>query len=797
MKKFKTMKKFMYTYNNSTTTNRKISASKYKQREKKILSDVHMLEELYRNYRRGEESKRMLKIRRTKNILRNRKDVKSKHINKKQDFISKMYDNLKFYKCFSNTNIFKHMYNFNNAEQLFLEKTGISLKNNLFFERMNYLFNMRRVGNSNERCDNNNRCDGDKSKYGVVLHNNIEMNPRSFILFFKYMSHICNFYNVYKNNFHYFFKNRNIFRYRIWRLISCYNYLNYLKIYFNIFFLLYYSICNKYNIKLIYMNHVKELIYFTKSYNCKDLQKKSDQNKKTKKYFTNYNNHINNHVIINPSSFEKDVKHIVSNFQRYKNIPMLIDYYINYFQINYIPYNYMLINISSVLCDVNMKDNMKKKLTKDGIKKKIINNNNMNQREHSFYHGRTHTCSISPLDYDDDDDNMLNRCSSISEAYNIVTKDDQRININMLNEEKNGNSHMCGNYVKKKNTSDNSFDNNSNLIIYRNEKKKKIKGSSIYYKCYIYKRYEKEKKDEKYKRDKNYNISQLPYIYSPFYFNTKIIKFLLFVYSTYCCNEINKYNNIYNKNDKLYTYPADFYNHCNNSYNQIKKMIDMDNELIKRDGNNMQSSNKLYYYNIVFFLKKLFVTKSVDLYFIELYLSYIYKTNYYKEFDVYFYQNIKYPFYNNMKNKKSEEKLFLNNYDSFENIHKKKKEVSRIHKKIYNEVKNNYNNLSRKYVYIKKFETHYSQEMNSYKKRDQQIKRFFKNKITSFNNQMKNYNILFNNFKHYIKENEKYKQNSNYVHDHLDNFNVLKDKIENSMNYHQYCHPVGRKIFTT
>ncbi|CAD2098755.1 inositol 5-phosphatase, putative [Plasmodium vinckei lentum] len=598
----------------------------------------------------------------------------------------------------------------------------------------------------------------------IQIENNIENTNQITFNLFKEVCQTFEHYNVYKNNFNKFFKNKNIFRLKIWRLIACYNYLNYLKIYFQFFFLIYYSFCSKYNVIQIYLDHLRTISEWQNVQVAH--QETSQRNKKNELnyLYKNGNNYMQNDTdeetcIVNRTndlfpissqfnSYKNEVENIIEEFKKRGNMATLLNSYINYFYINKLNYNYILLNLSYIPDENN-----------DVVSKSKEKNNNHKNCE-----------------------NKMDTPTKKKKKKTISTNIFNEIGMSCSKDQMKGLHTLSSKIMRKKK--------------YDYGKKNDLKGKLIFSENYCFKKKSKLILDKHKKKEKN--IIKLPCVYSPIYFNVKLLKYFMFVHYYFSSN----YNNLINIKKKIETIDME----KNTNFIEIQ--------------NNLSKSNKtITFYNIQFYLKKIIEMhdkNNMNTFFNELYMSYIYNCHYYKKFNLSFQRDIKNLFYNpknavtsgnnnnnNNDNNNNEKKVskiksekiqFLQEYDSFENILKEKKKIKLIDEKIHNEINYHYQ-LSNKYMSIDSFQKKYYHEMKHFQEKDQKIKNYFKKntKLCNISNN-NDYNTKINE----IIENIKLihtKQVDKWEYKNVEDFNSLSDKLENKMNYHDYCDPLRRKIF--
>ncbi|SBS81552.1 inositol 5-phosphatase, putative [Plasmodium malariae] len=701
----------------------------------------------------------------------------------KKDMIKDMYKNFKFYRCFSNTNIFRHLYNVNNMHDDFI-LTNFNISERKEFNNMNsngehaFFF-----------CETIEREVEERKKKQVSC------GTFSFLHMFTHFAHIYKYYNVYKRNFHFFFKNKNIFRYKIWRLIACYNYLNYLKIYFNFFFLFYYCFCVKYNVKLVYMHHLNTLAE-QKGNNVRNV---NNMNSKHNAYSRNSVSNTKEqedalrcsttHAVLNVNTFEKEVQHVIENFKKYKNVSFVLDSYLNYYNVNKVAYNYMLVSASSIVGaeGEGERKRKRKREEKRGIRRDIESRRKEKGVEKK---GTKTTLRRATRIIKEWSTKKLRSRGHVLLLSNNFTEGNHSVRVLNL---KNSFSFEKGTPNRERM---NSFVNNididtrddEQLDVYHirrkiklNRIKKSVQGTFVseYYVPSLYKTVNTIHEEECKKKEERKKVN-MSYLFCPIYFNVNLIKFFFFVYYHYWVRERGATvgPNILS----LLQEEVQVKHNCSCNVSSGKNISGDSGVLPELP------------YNAQFLLKKLLRSPSVDVFFSELYLSCIYKTHHYKELNLCFYENLKTAFYNNTKSSiKSEEKLFIEEYNTFENICKKKKEVSLIDKKIANEINQNYKSLESRYLSVKNFNKKYFTEMKHIKQRDEKIKNSFNKKNSIYNKQMSDYIIMLTYFKDYIKKSEKKKLK--WKHTYINDFNVLRDRIESHMNYQRYCDPMSREIF--
>ncbi|SCO61948.1 inositol 5-phosphatase, putative [Plasmodium berghei] len=671
----------------------------------------------------------------------------SLHLKGYTKIVKNINANLKFYNCYSKTNVFKNMYNANNILNIFLKQNSI-----LNLEKYSNINNITKV----------------KRPQGIYTKNNIVNNNQIIFNFFKEICYTFEYYNVYKNNFNKFFKNKNIFRLKIWRLIACYNYLNYLKIFFQFFFLVYYSFCSKYNVIQVYLEHLRiisEWQTIQLSHHETPQTNKTNEINKDKYYLysdgNNYSqssfdeescivNRIDNlfHISSQFNSYKNDVENIIEQFKKRGNMAIVLHSYINYFYINKFNYNYFILNLSYI----SEEDNQ-------AVSENRVKNSND---------------KISHINCENQMD--------------VQTKKKKKKNTELFNEI----AMSCSNYQIK------GLYAFSSKIIHKKKyycgKKNDLKSKLIFSANYCFKKKSKLILDNHKKKKKT--IINLPRVYSPIYFNVKLLKYFMFVHYYSSSN----YNNLANVKKKI-------------------GIIDMgkNKDLVEiQNANNIHKSNKaITFYNIQFYLKKIIGMHNgcnINTFFNELYMSYIYSCHYYKKFNLNFQRDIKTLFYNTTNsinncnnnnndnnekkasNIKSEKIQFLHEYNSFENILKEKKKIKLIDEKIHNEINHHYQ-LANKYMSIDSFQKKYYHEMKYFQEKDQKIKNYFKKNTKLCNISNKNdHSTKIVEFIENVKLINK-KQVYKWEHKNVENFNSLYDKLENKMNYHDYCDPLRRKIF--
>ncbi|CXI79314.1 inositol 5-phosphatase, putative [Plasmodium berghei] len=688
-----------------------------------------------------------------KKLCRHKKKTKlyisklSLHLKGYTKIVKNINANLKFYNCYSKTNVFKNMYNANNILNIFLKQNSI-----LNLEKYSNINNITKV----------------KRPQGIYTKNNIVNNNQIIFNFFKEICYTFEYYNVYKNNFNKFFKNKNIFRLKIWRLIACYNYLNYLKIFFQFFFLVYYSFCSKYNVIQVYLEHLRiisEWQTIQLSHHETPQTNKTNEINKDKYYLysdgNNYSqssfdeescivNRIDNlfHISSQFNSYKNDVENIIEQFKKRGNMAIVLHSYINYFYINKFNYNYFILNLSYI----SEEDNQ-------AVSENRVKNSND---------------KISHINCENQMD--------------VQTKKKKKKNTELFNEI----AMSCSNYQIK------GLYAFSSKIIHKKKyycgKKNDLKSKLIFSANYCFKKKSKLILDNHKKKKKT--IINLPRVYSPIYFNVKLLKYFMFVHYYSSSN----YNNLANVKKKI-------------------GIIDMgkNKDLVEiQNANNIHKSNKaITFYNIQFYLKKIIGMHNgcnINTFFNELYMSYIYSCHYYKKFNLNFQRDIKTLFYNTTNsinncnnnnndnnekkasNIKSEKIQFLHEYNSFENILKEKKKIKLIDEKIHNEINHHYQ-LANKYMSIDSFQKKYYHEMKYFQEKDQKIKNYFKKNTKLCNISNKNdHSTKIVEFIENVKLINK-KQVYKWEHKNVENFNSLYDKLENKMNYHDYCDPLRRKIF--
>ncbi|SCN62217.1 inositol 5-phosphatase, putative [Plasmodium chabaudi chabaudi] len=692
----------------------------------------------------------------TSSIYRYKKKTKlhisklSLHLKGYTKIVKNINNNLKFYNCYSKTNIFKNMYNANNMLSIFLKQNSI-----LSLEHYSNINHINPVVKEKE----------------IQIENSIENANQITFNLFKEVCQTFEHYNVYKNNFNKFFKNKNIFRLKIWRLIACYNYLNYLKIYFQFFFLIYYSFCSKYNVIQVYLDHLRIISEWQNVQAARQVasqaasqvasqvtsqvtsQEPSQRHRKSEPnyLYRNGSNYVHNNTdeetcIVNKTndrfpissqfnSYNNEVENVIEEFKKRGNMATLLNSYMNYFYINKLNYNYILLNLSYVPDENN--DVVSKS------RRKNINHKNCENKMDTLTRG----------------------------------KKKKAMNTNIVNDT----SISCSKDQMK------GLHTFSSKIV--DKKKYDLRGKQIFSVNYCLKNKSKLILDKHKKRKKN--IIKLPCVYSPIYFNVKLLKYFMFVHYYFSSN----YNNLINIKKKIET--IDMGKNTN--------FIEIQNHLSK-------SNKNIIFYNIQFYLKKMIEMhgeNNMNPFFNELYMSYIYNCHYYKKFNLSFQRDIKQLFYNpnnaattsnNNDNEKKVSKIksekiqFLQEYDSFENILKEKKKIKLIDDKIHNEINYHYQ-LANKYMSIDSFQKKYYHEMKHFQEKDQKIKNYFKKNIKlcdiSNNN---DYNTKINAFIENIKLIHT-KQVDKWEYKNVENFNSLSDKLENKMNYHDYCDPLRRKIF--
>ncbi|VEV57888.1 inositol 5-phosphatase, putative [Plasmodium vinckei vinckei] len=687
------------------------------------------------NIDKNVEKKKIKKNCRKKNKTKLHISKLSLHLKGYTKIVKNINNNLKFYNCYSKTNIFKNMYNANNMLSIFLKQNSM-----LSLEHYSNINHINKVIKEKE----------------IQIENNIENTNQVSFNLFKEVCQTFEHYNVYKNNFNKSFKNKNIFRLKIWRLIACYNYLNYMKIYFQFFFLIYYSFCSKYNVIQIYLDHLRTISEWQ---NVQvPHQESSHRNKKNEinYLYKNGNNYMQNDTdeegyIVNRSndlfpissqfnSYKNEAENIINEFKKRGNIAILLNSYINYFYINKLNYNYILLNLSYIPDEKN--------------------NVVLKSREKHSNHNKC--------------DNKMDTLTRKKKKKSISTNIFNELAMSCSKDQMKGLHSLSSKIMRKK--------------------KYDLKGKEICSENDCFKKKSKLILDKHKKKEKN--IIKLPCVYSPIYFNVKLLKYFMFVHYYFSSN----YNNLLSIKKKIETIGMEI----NKNFIEIQ--------------NNLSKSNKtITFYNIQFYLKKIIEMhdkNNMNTFFNELYMSYIYNCHHYKKFNLSFHRDIKNLFYNpqntvtsgnnnNNNNNNDEKKVskiksekiqFLQEYDSFENILKEKKKIKLIDEKIHNEINYHYQ-LANKYMSIDSFQKKYYHEMKHFQEKDQKIKNYFKKntKLCSISNN-NDYNTKINE----IIENIKLihtKQVDKLEYKNVEDFNSLSDKLENKMNYHDYCDPLRRKIF--
>ncbi|SBT30569.1 inositol 5-phosphatase, putative [Plasmodium ovale wallikeri] len=222
------------------------------------------------------------------------------------------HKNVKFYRCFSRTNVFKHLYN-------------VDIFHNNLFHMSNWVLSPKTIMSitSFRGCLNEGEC-------------------FSIRKLFHYIVEMYKYYNVYTKNFDTYIEKNNIFRFKIWRLIACYNYVTYIKIYFDHFFRFYVYLCSSYNVQRVYLQHVTTLaeteskvgMYIEEPHRRTDL----------------FAEQTTSGGQINLTTFEKDARRITQEFYRRKEVSFLLEPYLSYYAVRKGPYSYLLISIASPPC---------------------------------------------------------------------------------------------------------------------------------------------------------------------------------------------------------------------------------------------------------------------------------------------------------------------------------------------------------------------------------------------------------------------------------------------------------------
>ncbi|EUD66564.1 hypothetical protein C922_02885 [Plasmodium inui San Antonio 1] len=389
---------------------------------------------------------------------------------KENNIVPSMLRNLKFYRCFSDTNVFKNLYNAHDWEGRFARAVQVAAGG--------VAGEAAETGKTGELpCASSPalalllKCCGGVSHSGKLSNTAAEDVLSPFERSLNLIAHIYKFYDAYKHDFHFYFENKNIFRFRIWRCIATYNYLNYLRVYFDVFFLLYYCFCKRYSVHMVYMSHMNA------------LYEALEGNHHTRR---SGNTEMSSHTVcrgapllVNPYTFEKDVKQIIHEYVRYKKVSFALEPYLNYANLNSAPYQYMLMSGRSLIG------------RRGGNKKRL----SLRER---------HPCENAAV-------------TNIFKRSHVTHLDDSPV----LHEE---DKTHCKYIFKKK------------LIEQMKNRVVKGKGGCAYY-SRAYERSKKRCIEEPTKGRKQMErledqINRTPRGYCPIYFNANMVKFFFFVYSS-------------------------------------------------------------------------------------------------------------------------------------------------------------------------------------------------------------------------------------------------------------------------
>ncbi|GAW79009.1 inositol 5-phosphatase [Plasmodium gonderi] len=708
-------------------------------------------------------------VKRGRKTWKTRNEKKMKKKKKRKQDIPSLHQNLKFYhRCFSRNNVFKNIYNAHNLHNCFIAGSlGIAGNNpqdgNMPKEGRNPVPTVRReltTRNTVFRVHNKMQNDIVQEKVQVKMKK-WDMHVLSpFERSFNHIGYVCKFYNVYKNDFSTHFKNQNIFRFRAWRLIATYNYLNYVKIFFDFFFLFYYCFCIHYSVNMVYMQHINVLsekfggvengkerrIQMGEPNGQSETNKLSESNELSST--VEENNLYEFFPLINIHTSEKDVQSVIRHFEHYKKMPFSLEPYLVYDNLNKHPYQYMLMNLRSTWsrgkksgrCNPLVKERLSRWICRRGERQGMIE--------------KSKNVEIGGETNEGLEENLPPMCTK---------------------------RHM--NQIR--------------------ERVMNGKGASPYY-GRSYKRPQKRDCEKRKKRKKQVDalgnqINKMPRVYCPLYFNVNIIKFFLFIYNNYCDNGI--------------THERIDLDMCPKSMIKVKEMvIDMCRKHTQECNNLevMSFAPRSALYNMKLFIDQAIRSQSLEGFLSDLYMNYIYKIHEYKELNI---ESIANSYISvcsnakkNIKKKKKKakgKKYLLDEYgeDSFEyNLKKKKKKkkILLIDKKIKNEINKNYKNMSTTYSSIKHFEKYYFDKMSEFQKKDKQIKTFFFDRTNIVRTDMVNHRYynkyLMETPLHYVNFNQDTNMSKLYS-PHLSDFNIFHHTIESNVDYQQYCDPLSHQIF--
>ncbi|EDL42931.1 phosphoinositide phosphatase SAC1, putative [Plasmodium vivax] len=673
--------------------------------------------------------------------------------------------NLKFYRCFSATNVFRNLYNAHDWEGRFAQLAGGAggaaglaeeVASGLAAGGAAGLAVGGAAGVAPGLAALLLKSCGGASHAGRPPNQAAAAVLPPFERSLNLIAHIYRFYDAHRQDFRFFFKNKNIFRFRVWRFIATYNYLNYLRVFFDVFFLLYYCFCERYSVRMVYMSHVNAL--------CAALGG-SGQVERGGRTVGQGNHTVQRRAapLVNPYTVEKDVQKITHQYMSHKKMSFALEPYLNYYNLNRAPYQYMLMSGRSLV----------------GRRGK---------------NGKRPTLRVR------------HPCGSDAEAKRF-----KRVCIPHVGDspvvDDEGKTH-CRPIFKKK--------------LIEQIKNRVVQGTGA---CPYYSRaYERSKRrcregpargekqmEKPYQSDRperlqlerlEDQIGKSPRGYCPIYFNANMVKFFFFLYSSW------RGGGAAGEDAEG---PASM---------PIVRGIVMG---VLRAALGLPPSSgvppltgvspptglpppSVGPNNMQLLLRQATQARSLQEGLSDLYMHCVYKSHEYKELPLGSLQNPNAPTCSDekskMKRSESEQRFLLDEYDTLEhNLKKKKKKIWLVDRKIKNEVQRNHAHLSREYLSLKHYTKTYFNQMIDLQKRDGEVKRLFLRQIGLGNSQTANqtYHFLEESSCRFTRIDAKKKKKSQFAawtsEQLAPDFNVLRHRLEGKVDYRQYCNPLSREIF--